>query len=178
MKRIYVFSILLLALTWACGNEEANDQKTDQVQDEVEEVDSGWKGLAILDGGYKFGIEIPNESVIDKESKTQYLEDRGEIEIKIGEGFDIFVLEDESQMEMVKNELNDHAFYEVEYVLQNDSCLLYRLYTVDGEKEQWQMYAERKIGETTLLVRSNEMSFFTEYEAKLMLESALRITPF
>ena len=40
------------------------------------------------------------------------------------------------------------------------------------------MYSERKIGASTLLIRSNETSDYSEFEAKLMLQSALSISKF
>jgi hypothetical protein len=179
MKRIYTFSALIIALIWACGNNETTEETTTQeTPTAAVEIEEGWKGLAILESGYKFGIEVPDNSKSDSIINIEFLEDRGELEITVGNNFDIFIVEDESQMLMVKNELKTHPFYNVEFIVENDSSLLYRLYDNEGTKEQWQMYSERKIGASTLLIRSNETSDYSEFEAKLMLQSALSISKF
>ena len=179
MKRIYMFSALLIALIWGCGNNETTEETTTQESPAAAvETEEGWKGLAILESGYKFSIEVPDNSKSDSIINIDYLEDRGELEITVGNNFDIFIMEDESQMLMVKNDLKNHPFYSVEFIVENDSSLLYRLFDDEGSKEQWQMYSERKIGPTTLLIRSNETSDFSEFEAKLMLQSALKISKF
>ncbi len=179
MKPIYLFSALIIAMLWACGNNETTEETTtDESPAAAAEIEKGWKGLAILESGYKFSIEVPDNSIADNISKVDYLEDRGELEITVGKNFDIFIIEDESQMLMVKNELKTHPFYKVEFIVENDSSLLYRLFNEEGSKEQYQMYSERKIGPSTLLIRSNETSDFSEFEAKLMLQSALSISKF
>ena len=181
MKRIYLYSILLLTLTWSCGNSDQNSESTDDnSNNEVPVVaeEPLWEGLALLDGGFRLGIEIPTEKVAHGKHKVVYHEDLGELEVEVGSTFDIFILEDESQMGLIKNEIKDHAFYQVEIVVENDSSLLYRFYNESEAKEQWHMYAERNIGGATLLIRSNETRQFSEYQAKIMLESAMRITPF
>jgi hypothetical protein len=181
MKGIFLYSSIVLGLLASCSSEvdTTTPQESENVeQTPAEELDPDWSGLAILDGGFKLGIEIPNENIAHGTSEVIFHEDLGELEVKVGPNFDLFILEDESQIEMVKNELNDHAFYKVEYALSNDSSLLYRQYTESGEKEQWHCYAERNIGASKIIVRSNEAIPFTEYQAKLMLQSALSISPF
>ena len=181
MKLITRYSFLIVVLFWACGNEN-NDtpvvegNQEDLIENEVEVKE--WEGLAVLESGFKFGIDLPTESVANGKRKTIYHEDLGELEITVGPNFDLFVFEDESQMAMVKNELNDHAFYKVEFVVENDSSLFYRQFTEEGENDQWHIYVERNIGASTLLVRSNEAQSFSEYHAKIMLQSALKISPF
>jgi hypothetical protein len=182
MKTIFLSSILGLFLIWSCSNESTKEEpveKSTEVEEtEVEEVNN-WIGLAILDGGFRLGIDVPSENVSNGKSEIIYHEDIGELEIIDGEHFDILLLEDESQIEMVKNDLNNHAFYNVEFIVVNDSSLLYRQYTEDNnKKDQWHMYCERKLGPSMLLVRSKGDISFSEYQAKLMLQSALSIKPF
>jgi hypothetical protein len=184
MKRIYLFSFLFLTLLWSCANESTSDQseteatETSTEEAEIEEgPEEGWVGLALLNGGYKLGIEVPGEDLAQGKSEAIYHENTGELEVKAGGNFDLFILEDESQMEMVKNELNNHPFYNIMYEVANDSTLLYQQITKTGDKTQWQIYVERNLGNTTLLIRSNEAIPFTEYQAKLMLRSALSVTP-
>lgn len=181
MKQLFIYSFLLLTLIWSCTNEssiENSSVEEAEIEEAEVEEENNWVGLAVLDGGFRLGIDVPNEKIAKGKSEIVYHEDRGELEILAGEHFDIFLLEDQSQMEMVKNELNDHAFYKVEFVVSNDSSLLYRQYIEDDAKDQWHMYCERSIGSSKLLVRSNESIPFSEYEAKLMLQSALSIKPF
>lgn len=179
MKHIIRYSFLIAVLFWSCGNENNDTPVVEENQEEVIEVEvNEWEGLAVLESGFKFGIDLPTEQIANGKRKTIYHEDLGELEITVGPNFDLFVFEDESQMAMVKNELNDHAFYKVEFVVENDSSLLYRQYTEEGQDDQWHIYVERNIGASTLLVRSNEARPFSEFHAKLMLQSALSITPF
>lgn len=173
MKFIHLLSVATLLIFNSCSNDEQVNQQVEEKPVEANE----WTHLEINDGGYKLSIEVPNEQLAQGLGEAVYLEDLGEVEIRVGQEFDLFILEDESQLEMIKNELNDHPFYKVEFKVANDSSLLYRQYTESGEKEQWHVYVERNIGSTRLLIRSNGAIPFTEYRAKLMLQSALSITP-
>ena len=174
MKPIYLLSLATLLIFNSCSNEE---QVNEKVEEKSVEEENEWTNLQINDGGYKLSIEVPNEKLGQGIGEAVYLEDIGELEVRVGQEFDLFILEDQSQLEMIKNELSDHPFYKVEFTVANDSSLLYRQYTENGGEEQWHVYAERNIGSTILLIRSNEAIPFTEYRAKLMLQSALSITP-
>lgn len=193
MKRLFIYSLCLSALLYSCSGEETPKasqeenvpEKTSESADGItpentpqEPKDENWDNIAILEGGFRLTMKIPSSKVANSNSETKYHEDRGELEVTVGNGFDLFLLEDQSQIEMVKNELNDHAFYDVFYDVVSDSTLLYRQTTSSGEKEQWHIYAERNIGPSKIIIRSNKAISFSEYQAKLMLESALSITPF
>lgn len=180
MKSKYLFSILLIGVFWACGSENPTDKMDSDAINEnqiVDEAENEWETIKINDGGYKLSIKIPNEKIAQGRSKVIYHEDIGELEIKVGGIYDLFILEDESQLSMVKNEIADHPFFKVEIVIENDSSLLYRYYQEEVSGDRWHIYAERKIGSAMLLIRSNNDREFSEYEAKKMLESVLSITP-
>lgn len=176
MKRIFPYSFILLAILWSCSDETPSS-KVEEVVDSNEGVEEGWIELSIKESGYNLEIELPGEEISRGKNDYSYNEDTGELEIKAGPHFDLFVLEDESQMEMLKNELNNHPFYKVMYVVENDSSLMYQQIVEGGGKEQWQIYVERQLANSTLLIRSNEEIPFTEFQAKLMLRSALSISP-
>ena len=176
----YLFSVLLIGLFWGCGNENPTDKTdSDGINENqiVDEAENEWETIEVNDGGYKLSIKIPNEKIAQGKSQVIYHEDIGELEVKVGGIYDLFILEDESQLSMVKNEISDHPFFKVEIVLENDSSLLYRYYQEEVVGDRWHIYAERKIGASMLLIRSNEEREFSEYEAKKMLESVLSITP-
>lgn len=188
MKNILFYSLIIAVVFSSCSNEDTTKEKqegnaSEQSSDSGQEItpeeatEENWETITVLEGGFRLGMKIPNEKVAGGKSDVKYLEDRGELEVRVGNNFDIFLLEDQSQIELVKNELNDHAFFKVELKVVNDSSLLYRQYTEDSAKDQWHMYAERNIGSSKIIVRSNEAIPFSEYQAKLMLQSALSITP-
>ena len=176
MKRIFFYSFIVLAYLSSCSNETPISE-VDETTESNDGLEEGWIELTIQDGGYKLEIELPGEEITRGKSESSYHEETGELEVKAGPNFDLFILEDESQIDMMKNELNDHPFYKVMYVVENDSSLMYQQITEDGGKEQWHIYVERDLGNSTLLIRSNEEIPFTEFQAKLMLKSALSITP-
>jgi hypothetical protein len=176
MKRIFFFTFLVLAFFSSCSNETPVSE-VDETIESNDGLEEGWMDLTIQDGGYKLEIEIPGEEITRGKSESSYHEETGELEVKAGPNFDLFILEDESQIEMVKNELNNHPFYNVMYAVATDSSLMYQQITEGGGKEQWHIYVERDLGNSTLLIRSNEEIPFTEFQAKLMLKSALSISP-
>jgi hypothetical protein len=180
MNRIFIYSTFILALTYACSSENkpAEKQEVDQQEEQsVQEIDKDWEELSVVDGGFKLLMEVPSEKLAHGNSKVTFHDDLGELEINVGPGFDLFLMEDESQFEMRKNELTNHPFYKVEFKEMTDSTLFYRLYTADGSKDQWQIYVERHIGPSVILIRSNDAIPFSEYEAKLMYKSALSTSP-
>jgi len=181
MKHKFLYSILLLSFVWSCGNETPKEdiqQEETQQEKPVEENDPEWDDIAVLNGGFKFSLKVPSEAIANSKSQITYHEDRGELEVSAGEMYDLFIMEDDFQMQLVKDEIMNHPFYKVEMILENDSSLVYRYYTENGSKEEWHIYAERSLGQTKLLIRSNSEKEFNEYETRKMLESTLSIIPF
>ena len=174
MKRFSQLVILSLSVfLFSCGGGET---PVDTVEDEVIEEKEVWSSMEINDGGYVCSMEFPPMDQSGGEAEVFFDENSGELHIKAGKRIDLILLEDESQMNMVKNELNDHPFYSVEYSMQNDSALIYRLYDEAGGSEQWHCYAEKQSPYGKWLIRSNEEGKFSEYDVKLMMSVVERIT--
>lgn len=173
MKYATSLSILLLFILSSCGSDQAKENT--EIEEVTTEEKNEWKEISINESGFKLQMKIPSEEITKASEEVLYDEDLGELEVKIGNTFDLLIFEDESQMEMVKNEINNHPFYKVEIVIENDSSLLYRYYSEGGSKEQWHIYVEKPSGESTLLIRSSDTEEFSEYESKKMLESALSL---
>lgn len=174
----YSFSLVVLILVFLSSCGDAGNTAENTIEESTNKEESNeWDEITIRDGGFKLTMKIPTEEIAGGKSEVIYHEDLGELEIHVGKNFDLFIFEDESQIEMIKNEISNHPFYKVEYVVENDSSLLYRYFTEDGSNEQWHTYVEKKIGPSSLLIRSNESLDFSEYASKKMLESALSIAP-
>jgi len=176
MKYSILLSSLFIFLLSSCGNEESKGNAESPETNQIEESND-WETIAINEGGFKLSMKIPSQEVARTKSEIIYNEDFGELEIGVGKMFNLLLFEDESQIEMVKNEIKSHPFYKVELSVENDSTLLYRYYTEEGAKEQWHIYVERKYNSSILMIRSNETMEFSEFESKKMLESALSIKP-
>ena len=94
MKRIYLFSTLIIAMLWACGNNETTEEINEgDSSAETVEIAVGWKGLAVLESGYRFSIEVPDNAIDSGTSNITYLEDLGELELTVGENFAMFIVE-------------------------------------------------------------------------------------
>ncbi len=182
MKRNFLYSIVLLFFVWSCGSETPTEEKTadsEVTHESIEEVDNPeWDDIAVLSGGFKFSLKVPSESIANSKSLITYHEDSGELELNVGEMYNLIIIEDDFQMQTVKDEIMNHPFYKVEMIVENDSSLVYRFYTEDASKEAWHIYAERTVDGSKLIIRSNSEMEFNEYETRKMLESSLSIIPF
>ncbi len=180
MKRKFLYSIILLSFVWSCGNEApVKETPPEVIQEEVVEVeDADWDDIAVLNGGFKFSLKVPSKEIAKAQSQITFHEDRGELEIAVGEMYNLIIIEDEFQMQSVKEEIMNHPFYKVEMILENDSSLVYRYYTEGDSKEAWHIYVERNLEQSKLIIRSNSEKEFNEYETRVMLESTLSIVPF
>lgn len=168
--KFFIIAILISTL-WACDSGPANKTKSN------EKEKPQWVKLETKEGGYLLNIFVPTPDIAKGEVVVKYLEDSGELRVTAGAHFDYSMFEDESQMQMTLNEIRNHPFYKVEIVEKTDSTLLYRLYLENNSKETWQFYAERSLGQPLLLIRSNKAGVYSEFYARKMLESALKITP-
>lgn len=182
MKHNIIYSIVLLFFVWSCGSETQNEEKsssTEVTHESVVEVDDPeWDDIAVLSGGFKFSLKVPSKSIANSKSLITYHEDNGELELSVGEMYNLIIIEDDFQMQSMKDEIMNHPFYKAEMIVENDSSLVYRFYTEGGSKEAWHIYAERSVAGSNLLIRSNSEMEFNEYETRKMLESALSIIPF
>ena len=165
---VTIFSLLF----WACASDSESGTKTKNVEKDKQE----WIVVEANEGGYALQVFIPYSEKVKNEINVEYLEDSGELKVVAGVDFDYSLFEDESQMNMVLNEIENHPFYKVEIVEQTDSTLLYRFFLDDGSKEVWHFYSERSLGQPLLLIRSNQNGMFNEFYARKMLESSLKIT--
>ena len=163
---VTIFSLLF----WTCASDSG--VKTKNVENDKQE----WIVMEVNKGGYALKVFMPYSERIKNEANVEYLEDRGELKVVAGEDIDYSIFEDESQMNMILNEIENHPFYKVEIIEQTDSTLLYRFFMEDGSKEIWHFYSERSLGQPLLLIRSNQDGMFNEYYARKMLESSLKIT--
>lgn len=170
-SKLLIIAILSL-IFWACSSESDSSGKAKEVDVEKQQ----WRAMEANEGGYALQVFVPYSENGNDEGLVEYLVDRGELRVADGEDFDYYIYEDESQMNMVLNEIANHPFYKVEIIEQTDSTLLYRFYLDDGTKEVWHFYSERSLGQPLLMIRSNQNGKFDEYYARKMLESSLKIT--
>ena len=172
MRSKLLMSAILSILLFSCETGQEKQSKTKK-----EEAAPQWIEMDVNDGGYALKLFVPTVDIAKGEGQVEYLENSGELHLKAGEEFDVYMYEDDPRMQAVLNEIKHHPFYKVEIIEQTDSTLLYRYYLENLDKETWQFYAERSLGQPVLVVKSNKEGMFTEFYARLMLESALKIEP-
>ena len=172
MNRRLIIVALVASFSWACTSNSEPETKTKNVEKEKEQ----WTVVEVKDGGYALQVFVPIPEISKGETKIEYLEDKGELKVLAGKNFDYYIYEDESQMNMVLNEINNHPFYQIEIIEQSDSTLLYRFFLEDGSREVWHFYTERSLGQPLLMIRSNQSGDFNEFYARKMLESSLKLT--
>lgn len=163
---------IIASFSWACTSSPESETKSINIEKEKEQ----WTVLEARDGGYALQIFVPTPEIVKEEPKIEYVENRGELWVVAGEEFEYYIYEDESQMNMILNEIKSHPFYKVEIVEQTDSTLLYRYFLENENKEVWHFYSERSLGQLLLMIRSNQNGDFSEFYARKMLESSLKIT--
>ena len=172
-KQLFLGLGLLMFGLYSCGDSSSEES---MVKEEVKEEKEVWNSLSFNDGGYLCQIELPAEDKSGGASKVYFDENTGELHILAGKRIDLIIVEDESQMNMKKNEIADHPFYASEFTMENDSSLIYRMYASDGSKEEWHCYAERNSSYGKWLIRSNENKSFSEYDVKLMMSVIDRLS--
>jgi len=165
-----LITIVAISMLWACSS--TPDSKSGKIENEKPQ----WVEIDTKDGGYALNVFVPTPDITKGEARVEYLDDSGELQVNSGDNFNYSMYEDESQMGMMLNEIKNHPFYKVEIIEQTDSTLLYRYYLENGSKETWQFYAERSLGQPLLLIRSDNDGTFSEFYARKMLESALKLT--
>lgn len=167
-----IISAIIVATILGC-TDEPGQPVTENI---VEKEKPLWVPLDANLGGFALKVFVPTPEIAKGESKVEYLEDSGELSVSAGEKFGLIIFEDESQMNMMLNEIENHPFYKSEIISQTDSTLLYRYYLENGNKEVWNFYTERSLGQPLLIVRSNQNMEFDEFYARKMLESSLKMT--
>ena len=172
MNRRLIIVAIIASFSWACTSNSESETETKSSDKEKEQ----WIVLEVKEGGYSLQVFVPIPEISKGETKIEYMEDLGELKVVAGEEFDYFIYEDESQINMVLNEINNHPFYQVEIIEQTDSTLLYRFFLEDGSNEVWHFYSERSLGQPLLMMRSNQNKDFNEYYSRKMLESSLKLT--
>ncbi|RLD26016.1 MAG: hypothetical protein DRI54_03690 [Bacteroidetes bacterium] len=172
MKIEVAIVAILTSMLLACTSDPNTETETEKIEIEKEL----WTSVESREGGYALTVFIPTPDIVKEEAKIEYLEDRGELRVMAGEEFDYYIYEDESQMNMILNEINGHPFYKVEIIEQTDSTLLYRYFLENESKEVWHFYTERSLGQPMLMIRSNQNGDFNEFYARKMFESSLKLT--
>lgn len=172
MKQSLAIVVFFATMFWACTSDSGTDMKTNKVEKDKQQ----WATMNTNEGGYALQVFVPVYETEKEEARIEYLEDQGELRVVAGDEFDFSIFEDESQMNMMLNEIKNHPFYKVEIIEQTDSTLLYRFFLEDESKEVYHFYTERSLGQPLLLIRSNQNKEFSEFYARKMLESSLKIT--
>jgi hypothetical protein len=173
MKQSLIIVAMFASLFLGC----TSDSDSGHNDETIENDNQLWSKMDTREGGYALQVFVPTSEIEKGETKIQYLEDLGELRVVSSENFDFSIFEDESQMNIILNEINNHPFYKVEIVEKTDSSLLYRFFLEDKRKDVWHFYTERSLGQPLLLIRSNQNVEFNEFYARKMLESSLKLIP-
>ena len=170
MKQSLAIVVFFATMFWACTSDSGTDMKTNKVEKDKQQ----WATMNTNEGGYALQVFVPVYETEKEEARIEYLEDQGELRVVAGDEFDFSIFEDESQMNMMLNEIKNHPFYKVEIIEQTDSTLLYRFFLEDESKEVYHFYTERSLGQPLLLIRSNQNKEFSEFYARKMLNHLLK----
>jgi hypothetical protein len=171
MKTKILITAIIFSTFGACDSGSSTKSETKKVEKPQ------WVEIDANTGGYNLQIFAPLPEITKGEATVTFMENTGELNISTGEYFNYSLYEDESQMETTINDIKHHPFYNVEIVEQTDSTLLYRFYVEGMNKENWHFYAERSLGQPLLIVRSNSDMMFSEFYARKMMDSALKMAP-
>jgi len=160
----FALSLAFLSLIFlaGCGNSKTDNQANSDVPPGMVAVDLSGQGLEAL-------INVPDSTVAPLELAAN---GQGGADVKVGENFQITVLEGPGDMALKKNDVtHDDVRKFIRYVVDEPNFLVWE-WKIEGMEPDFHFYAIIKDGEKSFEVREVEGGVFSEKSAMQMLDAA------
>lgn len=163
MKKLFLFmaGISLIALA-GCGGAKDEDAQTIAVPQGMVAADLSGQGLPVL-------INVPDSTTgpLEISENTQ-----GGADIRVGQNFQMTVIEGPGNMEMKKNDVtHDDIRKLVRYVVEEPNAIVWE-WQIEGMESEFHFYTILKAGEKTFEIHDLEGEIFSEKAVTQMLDAA------
>ncbi len=158
MKKIFLLlSVPALVLLYSCGGEKTDN--TPKV--------AGMMDLDLSPHGVPVSIMVPDSS---KGKLEVVVQSWGATEIKVGNGFQLSIADDEGDITLAKSDIagNDVNKFK-RYVLDEPTAIIWESQITEPE---FHFYAIVKVGEKSYVLKDIEGDMFSEEQVKKMMDSA------
>ncbi len=175
MKLIKPFCILSLSIfLFACGDnptaESNEDEATEQIESTEEEALSNMTSIDLSEYDLAASISIPDESKGRAEVNAT---DWGSIAIKVGAKYNLDILPFGISVAEKKEELASDLVYEIEYIEETESSILYKKTIKDSEIEaEYHFFLTKEIDGDIVEVKNGAEESFSQRAIEKMMQSA------
>jgi len=166
---VYLSAILMSTVFWACKNTPADDSASEiNTTDTLITVQSGYFNLTFM---------LPKTDARLGQLEHGYDEEFGELQIRMGEGFALFVTEEKPVMADIKADLENDMFFKNKFIQESPTFLHFQRNFPDGSEGFHAYYEVRNIGGTDYLFRTEEMGEFTATDIDLIKKTISTFAP-
>ena len=164
MRWIISFS-LLTAVLFGCSNGDSSNQSN-------EEASSSDSTLVLRGLSQDLTLRVPKSLPGLDEASIEYNSSFGQLEVVLGDGFELHISEEQLALRTIKEELLNDMLFTYNFQTENDSELVYQSILPDGAPHSYQFTKARKVGGLSLLIRTASMTQFNQQQL-LRMESAV-----
>ncbi|MBN8703012.1 MAG: hypothetical protein J0M08_08100 [Bacteroidetes bacterium] len=163
MRTNFLLLIACVLFIASCGNESKENAN----------VPAGMTQVDLTKYGLDATINIPDSTNGTAEIVQQSW---GATEIKIGQGFQLSIIEDAGDISLAKSDVAGNDVNKLKkYLIDEPTTILYESSIIENQSE-YHLYAIIKTGEKSFVVEDIKGDAFSEKEIRTMLESAKSIT--
>lgn len=138
--------------------QSCSDEKISTPAAEAPSTDSLF---TVKQAGYSFQFSVPKDIVSNQTAEIFYNEIIGVMEVRIGDGFNFYVSEEDTQLSQIKQELAEELMYKNSIIKEEGSSILYQRFLPDGQASFFQYIRIIKFGDKNYLVRTRPDAEFT-----------------
>lgn len=154
--------IILSTFLFSCST--AGDGNTSNSTD-IADTDS----LIVLQGlSEELSMVLPKELLMREGIDADYNSNFGQLEVIIGDGFELSIAEEPLSMKEEKEALENDQLFSYKFETENDSSLIFQSLLPDGKPHSYQFILLRRISGKSFAVRTAPMREFNHRHLKQM----------
>lgn len=160
LTTIYPIFLVLILFMQSCV-ESGNHEN----QSEISANDST---LVLRGLSKELSIQIPKELLANDNFDSEYNSNFGQLELRLGDSFEIYITEEKLSLMGMREELNNDQLFSYQFEVESDSELVFQSILPDGNPHSYQFVKSRNLNGLQLIVRTAPMGNFNKQQLKRM----------
>ena len=152
MRSIFCFALVVTLISFASCNA---DQESS-----TQSVPSNYTTFVLSGLSSDFQMSVPKSMPGVDVANIEYNSNFGHLDVSFGEGFNLFISEEEIAIRTLMDELENDMLFGYEFIEMNDSVLVFQSKLPDGSPYSYHFKKIRRIGGKSLLIQTVSMSKF------------------
>ena len=124
----------------------------------------------------ELSFQLPKELLANETFESEYNANFGQLELRLGDSFEIYITEEKLSLLGLREELNNDQLFTYQFEVENDSELVFQSILPDGNPHSYHFVKARNFNGLSLIIRTAPMGNFNKQQLKRMEDAIATLT--